>query len=186
MKRRRLRTYASCARDGGASGIGKSETRCSRVAPSKGARVCVTLPEKPGAQVSSPDAVCRVMRSAQDLDREAFYTLYLNAQNKIAGVEQVAIGTLTHVEVHPREAMKGALAANAAAIIVAHNHPSGDPSPSRDDRALTKRLVQAGDLLGIPVLDHVVIGRDKCVSVRETDPGLFSVTEFDGNYKAKK
>jgi len=79
-------------------------------------------------------------------------------------VEEIARGHLTGVEVHPREVFKGAILNNAAQMIVAHNHPSGDPEPSPQDATLTKRLVEAGRVLGIPVRDHVVVGESECVS----------------------
>jgi DNA repair protein RadC len=76
----------------------------------------------------------------------------------VIGFNLVAIGTLTSALVHPREVFKAAILANAAAIILVHNHPSGDPEPSAEDRALTSRLKEAGEILGIRILDHVVIG----------------------------
>jgi DNA repair protein RadC len=80
---------------------------------------------------------------------------------------ELSRGTLDSTVVHPREVFKTALLANAAAVIVAHNHPSGDPSPSADDIALTRRLTQAGNIIGIPVLDHLVIGVRSHFSLRE-------------------
>lgn len=93
-----------------------------------------------------------------DLDREHFWVLLLNGQNKVVGVNLVAIGTLNAALCHPREMFKAAIVGNAAALIAIHNHPSGDPTPSAEDTALTRRLREAGKLIGIPILDHVVMG----------------------------
>ena len=94
----------------------------------------------------------------EPMDREQFLAVILDGRNQVVGFNLVAVGTLTSALVHPREVFKAAILANAAAIILVHNHPSGDPEPSAEDKALTTRLAQAGELLGIRVLDHVVIG----------------------------
>jgi len=92
------------------------------------------------------------------LDREHFVALLLDGKNKPIGYNVVSVGTLNASLVHPREVFKAAIIGNAAAIILAHNHPSGDPTPSAEDHVVTKQLVDAGVILGIRVLDHVVIG----------------------------
>ena len=84
--------------------------------------------------------------------------ILLDRKNAPIGLNTVSIGSLTASVVHMREVFKPAILANAAAILCGHNHPSGDPTPSREDRALTQRLVEAGKLLGIAVLDHIVLG----------------------------
>src|SRR5262249_50004441 len=91
-------------------------------------------------------------------DREHFVVLLLNSKNRLIGINTVSIGSLTSSLVHPREVFKPAILANAAAIIVAHNHPSGEPTPSQDDVEITKRLHAAAELLGIRLLDHIVLG----------------------------
>lgn len=88
-------------------------------------------------------------------------------QNKIIGHRVVSIGSLSASIVHPREVFKEAIKVNAASIIVAHNHPSGDPSPSGEDVAVTKRLVKAGKIMDINVLDHIIIGDSKYLSMKE-------------------
>ena len=90
--------------------------------------------------------------------QEEFYSLYLNTKNKIVGFEMVSKGTLNSSLVHPREVFKGALLANAHAIILAHNHPSGEVDPSHADKSVTEILVKAGQLLNVEVLDHVILG----------------------------
>jgi DNA repair protein RadC len=93
-----------------------------------------------------------------DVDREYFLVIMLDRKNHALAVNVVSIGSLTGSLAHPRETFKAAILSNAAAIICGHNHPSGDPQPSQEDRVLTKRLKAAGELLGINLLDHVVLG----------------------------
>ncbi|HVZ88927.1 MAG TPA: DNA repair protein RadC [Polyangia bacterium] len=100
-------------------------------------------------------------------DREHLVVLLLNVRHQVIRRRTIAIGSLTGVEVHPREVFKPAILASAAAIILAHNHPSGDATPSRADIELTTRLRSVGDLVGIPVLDHLVICREGYVSLAE-------------------
>jgi DNA repair protein RadC len=95
-----------------------------------------------------------------DADREHFVIFFVDQKNRVTGVHTVSMGSLTASVVHPREVFKAAILANAAAIVCGHNHPSGDVQPSREDRAITKRLVDAGKLLGIDVLDHIIIGSE--------------------------
>jgi DNA repair protein RadC len=101
-------------------------------------------------------------------DREHVVVLLLDTQNQILGLHTVTVGTLDASLVHPREIFKAGILANAASILLAHNHPSGDPTPSAEDRAVTRLLVDAGVTLGIEVLDHVVLGdRPRYHSFRE-------------------
>ena len=92
------------------------------------------------------------------MNREHFLVLLLNAQNRLLLVHTVSLGTQSAALVHPREVFGPALREGAASILLAHNHPSGDPTPSREDLALTRQLVDAGKLLNIPVHDHLVVG----------------------------
>ncbi len=92
------------------------------------------------------------------LDREHFWALALNTKNQLLRMFEVSVGSLNASIVHPRELFKDAVRASAASLVVVHNHPSGDPTPSGADIQLTRRLVKAGDILGIDLLDHVVIG----------------------------
>jgi DNA repair protein RadC len=123
------------------------------------------------------------LRSAQDaaellrqylgaVDREHFVVLLLDRKNAPIGINTVSIGSLTASVVHMRETFKAAILANAAAILCGHNHPSGDPEPSREDRALTKRLVDAGKLLGMAVVDHVIVGDGTTAYFSFADQGL--------------
>jgi DNA repair protein RadC len=107
---------------------------------------------------SSADASTLLHTYLADVDREHFVIILLNQKNRVIGINTVSIGSLTASICHPRETYKPAILCNAASIICGHNHPSRDCQPSREDRALTQRLVEAGKLLGISVLDHVIIG----------------------------
>jgi DNA repair protein RadC len=98
---------------------------------------------------------------------EQFRKLFLDRKNVLVADEEQAPGTVEHVPVYPREVVKRALELNASAIILVHNHPSGDPTPSPEDRAVTRQLVSAGDAVGIPVLDHVIVGEGSFVSMAE-------------------
>jgi DNA repair protein RadC len=110
-------------------------------------------------RIGSPqDVFSAVHRFLENVDREYFMTLILNTKNNVVGANVTSIGTLNSSLVHPREVFKPAILANAAAIICVHTHPSGDPTPSPEDMEITRRLVEAGKILGIEVLDHVVIG----------------------------
>ncbi|GBD07601.1 hypothetical protein HRbin21_01431 [bacterium HR21] len=127
---------------------------------------------------AEPFAARRVIRSPEDVARlyiprlrgartESFHVLLLNAANQIVREVLVSEGTLTASLVHPREVFRLAITESAAAIIVLHNHPSGNSEPSAEDIAVTRQLVQAGKLLDIPVLDHIIIAGDSYTSLRE-------------------
>ena len=111
--------------------------------------------------VGPEDVVKTVKPMIADPNKEFFITLYLNTKNGILKQEIISIGSLNANIVHPREVFKSACMISASSIIVAHNHPSGDPTPSIEDIELTKKLVEAGKVLGINVLDHVIIGHDR-------------------------
>ncbi len=105
-----------------------------------------------------------IQRYLGDADREHFVVLLLDRKNNVIGINTVAIGSLSATIVHPREVFKPAILANAAAVILAHNHPSGDPTPSPEDKATTRKLVEAGKILGIQVLDHIIVGDERAYS----------------------
>ena len=98
---------------------------------------------------------------------EVFYAVLLNTQSRVLAVTEVSRGILNGSLVHPREVFRLAIAYGAAGIIVAHNHPSGDTTPSADDRAITRQLVEAGKVLGIPVHDHVILSAGRWLSFQE-------------------
>lgn len=109
---------------------------------------------------TSSDAATIVRLMLDSNDREEMVALMLDAKHRVVAVHSVAVGSLSMCIIHPREVFKAAIVSNAAALIIAHNHPSGDPTPSREDHELTKRLREAGALLGITILDHIVIGEE--------------------------
>lgn len=98
------------------------------------------------------------------LKQEHFKVLLLDTKNQVISIEEISKGTLNISIVHPRDVFKAAVRRNANSLILVHNHPSGDPTPSIEDKKLTKRLVEAGRIIGIPVLDHIVIGFDRYIS----------------------
>jgi DNA repair protein RadC len=103
----------------------------------------------------------------KSVKKEFFICMLLDAKNRLIRECRISEGTLTNSLIHPREAFKEAIRESAAAVIFVHNHPSGDPAPSREDVAITERLKSAGEIVGIPVLDHIVIGDGEYVSLKE-------------------
>ncbi len=97
-----------------------------------------------------------LQKEFRNCDREKFIAVHLNTKNQIISYEVVSVGSLNASIVHPREVFKGAILSNAASVIICHNHPSGDPNPSKEDTQLTNRLEEAGKILGIEILDHVI------------------------------
>lgn len=124
--------------------------------------------------LTGPADVSEALRErARALQCEVFWVLLLDTRNRLLRAPgEVSRGLLNASLVHPREVFKDAIRASAAAVIVAHNHPSGDPSPSAEDLAITRQLVEAGRIIGIPVMDHVILGRPA-----GSAPGYFSVRE---------
>ncbi|MBT9142148.1 MAG: hypothetical protein DDT29_00541 [Dehalococcoidia bacterium] len=123
--------------------------------------------------VSSPgDAAGLVMEEMRHNLREHFRVVLLDSKHKVLGIEEISIGSLNTSLVHPREVFRPAIRKACASIILLHNHPSGDPTPSREDLDVTRRLSEAGRLIGIEILDHIIIGDGNFVSFREK--GLLS------------
>jgi DNA repair protein RadC len=125
--------------------------------------------ELPRAIVDPQDAynAIKTITNVQEEAQEVFGVLILNTKNKIVAVHEISRGTINSSMAHPREVFKPAVLHNAAAIICFHNHPSGDPKPSVEDIEVTKRLVEAGKILGIEVLDHIIVSDDGYVSLKE-------------------
>lgn len=117
--------------------------------------------------IRSPQDCYEYLNDLKFLDKEHFVLLFLDTKNKVIGRETVSIGTINQGLVHPREVFKAAIRRGAVSIIGAHNHPSGDSTPSPQDIELTKRLVEAGELLGIQLLDHIIIGSESNTSLKE-------------------
>jgi DNA repair protein RadC len=120
------------------------------------------------AKINSPEDVYRLLYPGlREIKRELFIELCLDTKNQVIKQETISIGSLNANVVHPREVFKTAIRESAAHIIVAHNHPSGDPTPSREDIEITKKLVETGKVMGIDVLDHVIIGDCRHFSMKE-------------------
>ena len=121
---------------------------------------------------NSDDVVNALVDDFKTELRELFGALYLNTKNVIVHSEIISMGSLNASIVHPREFFKPAILNSAAAVIAVHNHPSGDPAPSSDDIELTKRLTEAGEILGIKLLDHIVLGGGGFISMKERGLGV--------------
>ena len=117
---------------------------------------------------SAKDIAKLLMPELSNLKKEHFIGIFLDSRKKIIKQETIFVGSLDSSIIHPREIFKIALAESAAAVILVHNHPSGDPEPSEDDIEVTKQIAKAGDILGITVLDHVIIGDNKYRSLKES------------------
>jgi DNA repair protein RadC len=120
------------------------------------------------SRVSGPDEVVRFLRKLVNGDaREHFVVIHLDGRHRPIGYQVASIGTATASLVHPREIFQPAVSVGACAVLIAHNHPSGDSSPSTEYRDVTQRLIEAGNLLGIPLLDHVVVSNDGYYAMRQ-------------------
>lgn len=148
-------------------GIGQAKAVQLKAAFELGRRVLTTNPFQLPTIRKPEDAYDLVKASFQDLDREHFKVIHLNTKNQVLKVETTAVGILSSSPVHPREVFKEAVKMSSAGLILAHNHPSGDPTPSQDDLLLTKRLYEAGEILGIRIIDHLIIGDNRYLSLKE-------------------
>lgn len=129
---------------------------------------------RPGSPVRSGGDVARIVRdSSRGSRRESFFALLLDARHRLLSMHTVSTGSVDATPVHPREVFSPAIRDGAAAVVVAHNHPSGDPTPSAEDRAVTERLRSAGALVGIELLDHLVVGAERYYSFAEE--GFFAL-----------
>lgn len=133
----------------------------------------ITISEKiKKASITSPEEIAKLLQDVLKAEpkgermKEHFWGVYLNSRNNIIRIELVSLGTLNANLVHPRETFAPALESKASRLIVAHNHPSGDPEPSEDDLDITKRLVEAGKILGVELQDHIIISEKKFYSFK--------------------
>jgi DNA repair protein RadC len=150
-----------------ATGVGMARAVTVHAALELGRRLAAEVRED-GAPVRSPRDVARLFAPRlEDLPVEEFHVAVLDAQHRLERDVMITRGILTSSLVHPREVFREAIAERAAAVILVHNHPSGDPTPSADDRIVTEQLVAAGKLLDIPVHDHIIIGRGRYTSFAE-------------------
>lgn len=117
--------------------------------------------------VSPKDSVELGKRFLDDVDREQLIVCCLDTKNQPTAINVVSVGSLNTSVVHPREVFKPAILSNSASIILFHNHPSGDPSPSKEDISITERIKESGNILGIKLIDHIIIGNDSYCSMKE-------------------
>ncbi|GAE34956.1 RadC family protein [Halalkalibacter akibai] len=148
-------------------GIGEAKAVELSAAIELGRRIHSLIPEERYVIRSPEDVSNYVMEDMRFLQQEHFDCLYLNTKNQVLHRKTIFIGSLNASICHPREIFKEAIKRSAASIICLHNHPSGDPAPSREDIEVTKRLTESGKVLGIELLDHIIIGDRKFVSLKE-------------------
>lgn len=147
-------------------GLGKAKICTVMAAVELGKRIAATLPEERYMIRNSSDIVDIFMERMRYYKKEHFISLMINSKGEIIEEVEVSIGDLCSSATHPREVFIDAIKRSAGSVIFLHNHPSGDPTPSKADIITTKRLMEAGAILGIPVLDHIVIGDGKYVSMK--------------------
>jgi DNA repair protein RadC len=156
----------------GERGVGEAKAAQVKAALELGRRLLSTQPQE-RATVQSPQDVANLVMAEMDLlDQEHLRVLLLNTKNQVLAMPEVYKGNVNSTLVRVGELFREAVREGCPALIVVHNHPSGDPTPSRDDVEMTRQMVEAGQLLGIDVLDHIVIGRQSYVSLRERGLGF--------------
>ncbi|MDR0922622.1 MAG: DNA repair protein RadC [Lactobacillales bacterium] len=155
-------------------GIGKAKSIELKAVIEFGRRIQLANQEFGEKVCSSYSLGQRLIQELKDYPQEHFIAIFLNTKNQIIRQKTLFVGSLNHSIAHPREIYRDAVKFSAASIIVAHNHPSGNREPSKNDYAITKKIAEAGEAVGIPLLDHLVIGKESYFSMREE--GKF----FDG------
>jgi DNA repair protein RadC len=153
-------------------GVGEAKAAQIKAAIELGRRLTLESPDERPTIHSPADAAVLLQYEMSALEQEELRVMLLDTRNRVLDIIEVYRGSLNSSQVRVGELFKSAVRRNAAAIIVVHNHPSGDPTPSPDDVALTRAVVEAGRLLDIEVLDHIVIGRGRWVSLKERGLGF--------------
>jgi len=149
-------------------GIGKAKAAQIKSAVELGLRLSAERVSLCRTVIKTPDDAANLLMARMRYgDREEFRAILLNTKNQVLSIQTVSIGTTNSSLAHPREMLRAALKHGAVAVILAHNHPSGDLTPSRDDISTTERLRDVGDMLGIEVLDHIIVGNNRYLSFRE-------------------
>ena len=148
-------------------GIGQAKGVTLLAALEVGKRIHQYKPEERYVIRSPEDGADYVMEEMRSLNQEHLVALFLNTKNQVIHQQTIFIGSLNTSIVHPREIFREAVKRSAASVVCAHNHPSGDPSPSQEDIHVTRRLVEAGKIMGIELLDHLVIGNNRFISLKE-------------------
>ena len=166
FKSLRLLLGATVEELGEIKGVGPAKA-CKVKAALELARRTSKYSDLPRTVIKSPeDAAGLVMEEMRHFDREHFRAILLNTKNQVIGTDKVSVGTLNSSAVHPRELFRNAIKRGAASVILVHNHPSGDPAPSKEDMDITGRVKEAGNIIGIGVLDHIIIGDNKFTSFK--------------------
>ncbi|MGE5453751.1 MAG: RadC family protein [Methylocystaceae bacterium] len=155
-------------------GVGLAKASRIKAALELGRRLALQSLDRPLVK-SAEDVKNMVMDEMRIFDREHFRALYLDRKLKLIAMEEIAVGGLSSAVIHPREVFKPAVQRSAASIILIHNHPSGDPTPSAEDIELTRRLKEAGQIMGIDIIDHIVIGDNRYASLNNL--GLLAVNK---------
>jgi DNA repair protein RadC len=148
-------------------GLGTAKAAQIQAMVELGKRLAASVgPSRPTIR-SPQDAADILMPELRDEPQEHFHALFLNTKNEVLRTRTITIGSLDASLITPRELFREAISSNSASVIIAHNHPSGDPTPSKEDVNVSKRLMQAGEMIGIEVLDHIVIGDGRWISIKE-------------------
>lgn len=148
-------------------GIGKVKAIELKATLEFGVRVQQAMQPKIGRITSSYDIAQQLIAEQRDLQQEHLVALYLNTKNEIIQRKLLFVGSLNQSIAHPREIFRNAVRCSAARVLLTHNHPSGNPQPSENDLAFTKRVIECGELMGIELLDHIVTGDNRYISLRE-------------------
>jgi DNA repair protein RadC len=159
---------ARLAQLAGLPGIGLAKAAQVKAAFELGRRLAGSSGEARRVVQNAADAAAVVMEDLRYRDQECLAAIFLDVRNQVIHHRIITVGTLTGSPAHPREIFREALAHGCASLIVCHNHPSGDPTPSGEDLALTARLVKAGEVMGVPVIDHIIVGDGRFVSLKQT------------------
>jgi DNA repair protein RadC len=157
----------------GVEGVGPAKAAQVKAAIEVGRRLARIAPTERVIITSPQDVADQVQYKMANLDQEELWVLLLDSRNQLVRIEQLYRGTLNSSSVRPAEVFRSGIRHNAAALIIVHNHPSGDPTPSPEDVQLTRILIEAGHLIEMPVLDHVVIGLRGNISIKSIHPELW-------------
>ncbi len=150
-------------------GVGLAKAATIVAAVELGRRLSTKAAQKTEKIEGPADAARYMMPLLRHEQKEHFLVMLLDVRNRVLATPTISVGGLTSSIAHPREVFQEALRYSAAALILVHNHPSGDPSPSREDIQITKQMMKAGEIMGIPVLDHIVLANDDFISIKEAN-----------------
>ena len=154
-------------------GVGPAKAAQVKAAIELGRRIATLTPEERPVIASPDDVADRVQYAMMALEQEELWVLLLDSRNRLVDTEHLYKGSLNASTVRPAEIFKTGIRKNAGGLIIVHNHPSGDPSPSPEDINLTRRLIEAGEMLELPLLDHIVIGLNRFESIKSRYPDLW-------------